>query len=227
VGGASWCLRVPGSGGEASRDRRMRTGVRGGGQPSARRWHRSEPGRHGRERGTPSTSRWTRAPFSRRASPGGRLPDPSPVPCYTSLTRSWARSADLAVGVLGAVGEQRAQAAYVTPRALQLAFRRHLDTTPLTHLRRVRLTHAHDDLRNAAHDAGATVTSIAARCAFTSSLFARRYRDTCGQTPRPPCAVDPCHPRRRPDRATDRSGDSESSEVSGTGPDGGSPSPAA
>ena len=39
-----------------------------------------------------------------------------------------------------------AAAASVTVRAIQLAFRRHLDTTPLEYLRRVRLGHAHRDL---------------------------------------------------------------------------------
>lgn len=39
-----------------------------------------------------------------------------------------------------------AAAAFVTIRAVQLAFRRHLDTTPTEYLRRVRLDHAHRDL---------------------------------------------------------------------------------
>ena len=42
-----------------------------------------------------------------------------------------------------------ARAACVTPRALQLAFRRHLDTTPLGCLRRVRLDRARAGLRAA------------------------------------------------------------------------------
>jgi AraC-like DNA-binding protein len=43
-----------------------------------------------------------------------------------------------------------ARASNVSTRAVQLAFRRHLDTTPTAYLRRVRLDHAHRDLRNAA-----------------------------------------------------------------------------
>ncbi len=39
-----------------------------------------------------------------------------------------------------------AAAAHVTIRAVQLAFRRHLDTTPLEYLRRVRLDRAHQEL---------------------------------------------------------------------------------
>lgn len=52
-----------------------------------------------------------------------------------------------------------AAAARVTVRALQYAFRRHLDTTPLAHLRRVRLSHAHQELLAAGPEDGATVTA--------------------------------------------------------------------
>ncbi|MEV7552215.1 helix-turn-helix transcriptional regulator [Amycolatopsis sp. NPDC089917] len=76
-----------------------------------------------------------------------------------------------------------ARAAYVSPRALQLAFRRHLDTTPMAYLRQVRLSHAHDDLRTATGEGWDTVTSIAARWGFTSSQFSRRYEATYGQLP--------------------------------------------
>jgi AraC-like DNA-binding protein len=50
-----------------------------------------------------------------------------------------------------------AAAACVTIRAVQLAFRRHLDTTPLAYLRRVRLGHAHDELKQASPGDGVTV----------------------------------------------------------------------
>jgi AraC-like DNA-binding protein len=76
-----------------------------------------------------------------------------------------------------------ARAAYVTPRALQLAFRRHLDTTPLGYLRGVRLAYAHEDLRAATAGDGHTVTTIAARWGFTSSRFAQLYRATYGELP--------------------------------------------
>ncbi len=77
-----------------------------------------------------------------------------------------------------------AHAACVSPRALQLAFRRHLDTTPLAYLRRVRLGHARDDLQSAAPGDGETVTAIAYRWGFaSSSRFARQYRAAYGTTP--------------------------------------------
>ncbi|MEV7178988.1 helix-turn-helix domain-containing protein [Kitasatospora sp. NPDC093679] len=77
-----------------------------------------------------------------------------------------------------------AAAAFVTPRALQYAFRRHLDTTPLTHLRRVRLDAAHRDLL-AADPVTATVTEIAARWGFAHlGRFAAFYREVYRAAPR-------------------------------------------
>lgn len=77
-----------------------------------------------------------------------------------------------------------AAAAHVTVRALQYAFRRHLDTTPLAYLRRARLDHAHRELRTADPAAGATVGQIAARWGFTHpGRFAALYRDTFGTSP--------------------------------------------
>ncbi|WP_330342188.1 helix-turn-helix transcriptional regulator [Streptomyces sp. NBC_00557] len=77
-----------------------------------------------------------------------------------------------------------ATAAHVTARALQYAFRRHLNTTPLAHLRRVRLAHAHQDLTTATPDSGATVTAIAARWGFHHpGRFATLYRHTYQRTP--------------------------------------------
>ncbi|MGN2636928.1 helix-turn-helix transcriptional regulator [Nocardia takedensis] len=77
-----------------------------------------------------------------------------------------------------------AAAAFVTPRALQLAFRRHLDTTPLQHLAHLRLTCAHDDLRAATPGDGQTVTTIAYRWGFTNpSRFAKSYRRNYGRSP--------------------------------------------
>lgn len=78
-----------------------------------------------------------------------------------------------------------AGAAQVTPRALQSAFRRHLDTTPLAYLRRVRLAHAHAALTAADPRTGATVTRIAAQWGFLHpSRFAAAYRTEYGRTPR-------------------------------------------
>jgi AraC-like DNA-binding protein len=79
-----------------------------------------------------------------------------------------------------------ATAAHVSIRAVQFAFRRHLDTTPMTYLRTVRLDRAHHDLlaTSPSHD-GDTVTTIAARWGFYHhSRFAALYRHTYGITPR-------------------------------------------
>lgn len=73
----------------------------------------------------------------------------------------------------------------LTPRAVQYAFRRHLDTTPMAHLRQVRLAQAHADLRTAGPGSGATVAAIAARWGFTNpGRFAALYRRTYGTSPR-------------------------------------------
>jgi len=56
-----------------------------------------------------------------------------------------------------------ARAAYVTPRAVRLAFRHHLDTTPTYYPRRVRLEHARQDLAQASPRDGTTVTAVAYR----------------------------------------------------------------
>ena len=76
-----------------------------------------------------------------------------------------------------------AAAASVTIRAVQLAFRRHLDTTPTEYLRRVRLDHAHRDLR-AADPARDSVAAVAYRWGFPSpSRFAAYYRAAYGVLP--------------------------------------------
>lgn len=76
-----------------------------------------------------------------------------------------------------------ARASFVTVRALQLSFRRHLDTTPLGYLRRVRLDRSHRDLL-AADPARDTVTEIAARWKFsTSGPFSAYYRALYGVPP--------------------------------------------
>lgn len=77
-----------------------------------------------------------------------------------------------------------AAAAFVTPRALQLAFRRHLDTTPLRYLRRLRLAGAHEELRAADPADGRTVNSVAYRWGFTHpGRFAAAYRRHYGHPP--------------------------------------------
>ncbi|MET7947485.1 helix-turn-helix transcriptional regulator [Micromonospora sp. NPDC005324] len=76
-----------------------------------------------------------------------------------------------------------AAASYVNIRALQVAFRRHLDTTPMAYLRQVRLEYAHRELIDA--DPGLTsVARIAARWGFANhSRFTASYRATFGIAP--------------------------------------------
>ncbi|MBW0137389.1 AraC family transcriptional regulator [Pseudonocardia abyssalis] len=77
-----------------------------------------------------------------------------------------------------------AHAAHVGPRALQRAFRRSMDTTPLGYLRSVRLDHAHEDLRAADPGDGATVGAIAARWGFGHpGRFAADYRARFTRSP--------------------------------------------
>ncbi|UXA20041.1 helix-turn-helix transcriptional regulator [Mycobacterium sp. SMC-4] len=76
-----------------------------------------------------------------------------------------------------------AAASDVTPRALQYAFREHLDTTPLEYLRRVRLERAHQALKTA-DPACDTVTSIAGRCGFSHpGRFSSAYKQVFGTEP--------------------------------------------
>lgn len=76
-----------------------------------------------------------------------------------------------------------AAAAYVTVRALQLAFRRHLGTTPTGYLRRVRLEHVRRQLLSA-DPATATIAEIAARWGFANhSRFTAVYRTAYGERP--------------------------------------------
>jgi len=77
-----------------------------------------------------------------------------------------------------------AEAVRVSPRTLQLAFRRQLDSTPMSMVRRVRLDRAHSELRQADPAAGATVAGIALRWGFANpSGFAARYRAAFGVSP--------------------------------------------
>jgi AraC-like DNA-binding protein len=88
-------------------------------------------------------------------------------------------NADLDIGI----GEIAA-AVGVSRRAIQLAFRRHLDSTPTAYLRQVRLDHAHRELVDAAPGGDLTVTDVAYRWGFSSpSRFAERYRVAFGCSP--------------------------------------------
>ncbi|MFI6237161.1 helix-turn-helix transcriptional regulator [Micromonospora sp. NPDC050784] len=77
-----------------------------------------------------------------------------------------------------------AGAAGVSLRAVQLAFRRHLGTTPMAYLRRIRLVRAHHDLVRA-DPRQETVSAIASRWGFAShSRFTARYHASYGVPPR-------------------------------------------
>ena len=76
-----------------------------------------------------------------------------------------------------------ADAAHLSPRALQSAFRQHLDTTPTAYLRSVRLEGAHRDLGRGDR-AVVTVAQIAARWGFLHhGRFSMLYRARYGCTP--------------------------------------------
>jgi AraC-like DNA-binding protein len=76
-----------------------------------------------------------------------------------------------------------AAAVYVTPRALQYMFRRHLGTTPMEYVRRVRMDLAHNDL--VTNDRSTTtVSAVARKWGFPHiGRFAARYRKTYGCSP--------------------------------------------
>ncbi|MDG4780988.1 helix-turn-helix transcriptional regulator [Micromonospora sp. WMMD961] len=77
-----------------------------------------------------------------------------------------------------------AVASRVSLRAVQLAFRRHLGTTPMAYLRRIRLDRAHHDLVRA-DPRQETVSAIASRWGFAShSRFTARYHASYGVPPR-------------------------------------------
>jgi AraC-like DNA-binding protein len=77
-----------------------------------------------------------------------------------------------------------AAACGVSSRTVQVAFRRHLDTTPTAYLRKVRLDLAHAELLAACPDDELTVTEVAYRWGFSSpSRFAERYRAEFGRLP--------------------------------------------
>jgi transcriptional regulator GlxA family with amidase domain len=77
-----------------------------------------------------------------------------------------------------------AEAAGVGPRALEYAFRRHQDCTPMQYLQRVRLQRAHRDLQAADPKQGASVAAIAARWGFGNARsFAASYRQIYQKAP--------------------------------------------
>ncbi|MFK0230829.1 AraC family transcriptional regulator [Streptomyces sp. NPDC090303] len=77
-----------------------------------------------------------------------------------------------------------AEAAGTTARAVQYAFHHHLGTTPMLHLRQIRLERARQELTAADPTTGVTVRQIAARWGFADpGDFAALYRRTYGDAP--------------------------------------------
>lgn len=77
-----------------------------------------------------------------------------------------------------------ATAARLSTRALQEAFRTHLDTTPMSYLKSIRLARAHADLRRASIEGGTTVADVAYRWGFGNlGRFAADYRREFGRSP--------------------------------------------
>jgi AraC-like DNA-binding protein len=79
-----------------------------------------------------------------------------------------------------------AHIAGVSPRSLQDGFQRYLGTSPMAYLREVRLSLAHQQLREAGPEQS-TVTEIAYRCGFVhlgrfAALYRRRYGVSPSQT---------------------------------------------
>jgi AraC-like DNA-binding protein len=77
-----------------------------------------------------------------------------------------------------------AAAAGLTGRALQGAFCRYYDTTPVGYLRTVRLEHAYAELQNTDATTGVTVATVARRWGWTSpGQFAVTYQRRFGEPP--------------------------------------------
>jgi AraC-like DNA-binding protein len=111
--------------------------------------------------------------------PAERLPGPGST---ATLRRAMAFIDEFAGSDISAA--DIAAGAHVTLRAVQQAFQRHLGTTPMGYLRRVRLDRARRELR-AASPAHTTVTEIANRWGFSSpSRFTAHYRAAYSELPR-------------------------------------------
>ena len=119
------------------------------------------------------------------AFPNNAVSDPRPEESRDALPRTVQRAVEFidAHAAQDITVADIAAAAFVTARAVQLAFRRHLGATPLEYLRRVRLGRAHAELL-AADPARTTVTEVACRWGFPSpSRFAAAYQQAYGIPP--------------------------------------------
>lgn len=75
-----------------------------------------------------------------------------------------------------------ANEAGLTPRALQYAFKQHLNTTPMRWLRQQKLKQVHQTLKSQRKET--TVTQAAIASGFTNlGVFARYYREEFGEKP--------------------------------------------
>ena len=110
-----------------------------------------------------------------------------------------ARNADLPIRATDIAAH-----AMVSTRALQMAFREHLATSPARYLRSYRMARVHEELAAATAGDGTAVTQVATRWTFTeSSRFAAHYRRVYGELPsqtlrRGPRPLTGPEPRRAP-----------------------------
>ncbi len=132
-----------------------------------------------------ATASWHLAATVLQAFPNNALTDPTPTdrqdgkPILLRRAMSYIEAnghTDIALADIAAH-------VYVTPRAVQYMFRRHLDCTPMEYIRRVRLDHAHRELVEA-DPSGTTVARIANKWGFAhSGRFAVYYRAMYGCSP--------------------------------------------
>jgi AraC-like DNA-binding protein len=137
------------------------------------------------------------APLARREL--GWLVNSAVLACFPNSTleaESYSHSGDTPGALRRALGyinehagdpitlNEIATAARLSPRGLQAAFRRHLETTPLAYLRSIRMERAHRDLQSADPSDGVGVAAVAARWGFTHlGRFAVEYRRRFGRYP--------------------------------------------
>lgn len=102
------------------------------------------------------------------------------VPTTVALALDFVtRNADLPIGPVDIAAHVS-----VSRRALEMAFREHLATSPAAYLRRHRLARVHEELLAAEPGDGSSVTEVAGRWGFTrSSRFATYYREVYGEPP--------------------------------------------
>jgi AraC-like DNA-binding protein len=121
------------------------------------------------------------AVFPNTTMTAARLPGPGRIP--PAAVRRAVAFMDAHAGEPLTAAEIAA-AAGIGVRGLQVAFRRHMNQTPLEYLRRVRLERVHRELQAAAPGAGVTVKAIARRWGFANpGRFTAEYRTLYGHLP--------------------------------------------